>query len=72
MVPEGIGTFRRSAHSGAEGNCVEVAVTTTGGRAIRDSKNSEGPLLYLAHYLLRRARFGFVAIGAGMTLCPCP
>ncbi len=26
----------------------------------------------IAHYLRRRARFGFVAIGAGMTLCPCP
>ncbi|WP_228044169.1 DUF6207 family protein [Streptomyces ferrugineus] len=25
-----------------------------------------------AHYLPRRARFGLVASGAGMTRCPCP
>jgi hypothetical protein len=46
-VTEGIGTFWRSSYSGAEGNCVEVAVTT-GGRAIRDSKNPHGPLLHLS------------------------
>lgn len=47
-MTEGIGTFRRSSYSGAEGNCVEVAVTTSGGRAIRDSKNPHGPLLHIS------------------------
>ncbi|MDX3777627.1 DUF397 domain-containing protein [Streptomyces europaeiscabiei] len=49
-MTEGIGTFRRSSYSGAEGNCVEVAITTTGGRAVRDSKNPHGPLLHLSSH----------------------
>ncbi|GHE38816.1 DUF397 domain-containing protein [Streptomyces capitiformicae] len=41
-----IGPFRKSSYSGTQSNCVEVA-PTTGGRAIRDSKNPHGPLLHL-------------------------
>ncbi|MFC8305752.1 DUF397 domain-containing protein [Streptomyces olivaceus] len=40
-----IGPFRKSSHSGAESNCVEVATTHGDGRAVRDSKQYEGPLL---------------------------
>ncbi|WP_327748580.1 DUF397 domain-containing protein [Streptomyces europaeiscabiei] len=47
MTPEFIGPFRKSSYSTSQGECVEVAVTTTGGRAIRDSKNPHGPLLHL-------------------------
>ncbi|MGW4318109.1 DUF397 domain-containing protein [Streptomyces sp. NPDC004684] len=40
-----VGTFRKSSYSGQEGNCVEVARTTDQGRAVRDSKQEDGPLL---------------------------
>ncbi|MDO0934763.1 DUF397 domain-containing protein [Streptomyces sp. DG2A-72] len=45
MTPESIGPFRKSSYSGAQGDCVEVAATATGGRAVRDSKNQSGPHL---------------------------
>ncbi|MEU5196821.1 DUF397 domain-containing protein [Streptomyces scabiei] len=48
MTPEFIGPFRKSSYSGQQGDCVEVALTSTGGRAIRDSKNPHGPLLHLS------------------------
>ncbi|MFD6336163.1 DUF397 domain-containing protein [Streptomyces sp. NPDC060131] len=35
----------RSSYSGANGNCVEVAVPSGGGRVVRDSKNPGGPVL---------------------------
>jgi Domain of unknown function (DUF397) len=39
-------TWIRSSHSGGSGgNCVEVAVLPCGGRAVRDSKDPEGPML---------------------------
>ncbi|WP_327695621.1 DUF397 domain-containing protein [Streptomyces sp. NBC_00459] len=48
-MTEVVGPFRKSSFSGAENNCVEVADTTTGGRAVRDSKNqADGPLLTFA------------------------
>ncbi len=38
----------KSSYSGAEGNnCVEIAALPNNGRAIRDSKNSDGPILVL-------------------------
>jgi hypothetical protein len=38
--------WRKSSHSSAEGqNCVEVAMLSNGGRAVRDSKNPGGPIL---------------------------
>ncbi|MGV9394206.1 DUF397 domain-containing protein [Streptomyces olivaceus] len=40
-----IGPFRKSSHSGAESNCVEVATTHGDGRAVRDSKQQDGALL---------------------------
>ncbi|MCC9707271.1 DUF397 domain-containing protein [Streptomyces sp. MNU76] len=48
MTPELIGPFRKSSYSGGQGDCVEVAVTVTGGRAVRDSKNPHGPLLHIS------------------------
>ncbi|MEU5701082.1 DUF397 domain-containing protein [Streptomyces aurantiacus] len=45
-MTEAIGPFRKSSYSGAESNCVEVADTAVGGRAVRDSKQSDtDPLL---------------------------
>jgi hypothetical protein len=38
-------TFRRSSHSTAAGNCVEVAELPSGHRAVRDSKDPAGPVL---------------------------
>ncbi|MFF9524533.1 DUF397 domain-containing protein [Streptomyces achromogenes] len=43
-MTEVIGPFRKSSYSGAQSNCVEVA-STAEGRAIRDSKQDNGPLL---------------------------
>ncbi|MCX5246803.1 DUF397 domain-containing protein [Streptomyces sp. NBC_00201] len=40
-----VGPFWKSSYSGAENNCVEVADTAPGGRAVRDSKQQHGPLL---------------------------
>lgn len=41
--------FKKSSASTAGGaDCVEVAHTAEGGRAIRDSKNPHGPVLFLA------------------------
>ena len=42
------GRYRKSSYSGAENNCVEVAVTADGGRAVRDSKDQAGPSLRYA------------------------
>ncbi|UUU23899.1 DUF397 domain-containing protein [Streptomyces sp. DSM 40750] len=47
-MTEVIGPFRKSSYSGTQSNCVEVAPTTTGGLAIRDTKNPHGPLLLLS------------------------
>jgi hypothetical protein len=44
-VTEVIGPFRKSSYSGQENACVEVADTAPGGRAVRDSKQQDGPLL---------------------------
>ncbi|UUU32150.1 DUF397 domain-containing protein [Streptomyces sp. CA-210063] len=48
MATEVAGPFQKSSYSYQSGDCVEVAPTTTGGRAIRDSKNPHGPLLYIS------------------------
>ncbi|WP_435836954.1 DUF397 domain-containing protein [Streptomyces achromogenes] len=37
--------FRKSSYSSQLGECVEVADTAPGGRAVRDSKQHDGPLL---------------------------
>jgi hypothetical protein len=37
--------WRKSTHSGANGECVEVARLPGGQRAVRDSKDPNGPAL---------------------------
>jgi Domain of unknown function (DUF397) len=38
--------WRKSSYSGSSGgNCVEVAALSEGGFAVRDSKDTDGPLL---------------------------
>ncbi|MGA4848483.1 DUF397 domain-containing protein [Streptomyces sp. G5(2025)] len=37
--------WRKASASGGENNCVEVADLPGGARAVRDSKNPEGPAL---------------------------
>ncbi|MEU7418212.1 DUF397 domain-containing protein [Streptomyces antibioticus] len=44
-MTELVGPFRKSSYSQAESNCVEVADTSPDGRAVRDSKQTDGPLL---------------------------
>ncbi|MGW3949579.1 DUF397 domain-containing protein [Streptomyces sp. NPDC004752] len=44
-MTEVVSPFRKSSYSGAQSNCVEVADTAPGGRAVRDSKRQHGPLL---------------------------
>ncbi|WP_079158542.1 DUF397 domain-containing protein [Streptomyces caniscabiei] len=48
MTPEFIGPFRKSSYSTSQGECVEVASSSTGGRVIRDSKDPHGPLLHIS------------------------
>jgi hypothetical protein len=43
-----VGPFRKSSHSFQEDACVEVAATTTHARAVRDSKQTDGPLLIVS------------------------
>jgi hypothetical protein len=61
-VTEVIGPFWKSSYTVGESQCVEVAFTSTGGRAIRDSKNPHGPLLHLTptgwHAFLAGAKRG--------------
>lgn len=46
-MTEVVGSFWKSSYSGQQGDCVEVADTAPGGRAVRDSKQLPhgGPLL---------------------------
>jgi hypothetical protein len=47
-VIEVVSAFRKSSYSGQHGDCVEVAATTENGRAVRDSKQDNGPLLIVS------------------------
>ncbi|MEU4147205.1 DUF397 domain-containing protein [Streptomyces parvulus] len=44
-MTEVISPFWKSSYSGQENACVEVADTAPAGRAVRDSKQQDGPLL---------------------------
>ncbi|MFE9838708.1 DUF397 domain-containing protein [Streptomyces sp. NPDC005551] len=44
-MTEVVGSFRKSSYSAQQGDCVEVAPTADRGRAVRDSKRQDGPLL---------------------------
>jgi hypothetical protein len=42
--------WRKSSYSGSNGGgCVEVAALPDDSRAVRDSKNQEGPVLVVTH-----------------------
>ncbi|MFE1095895.1 DUF397 domain-containing protein [Streptomyces smyrnaeus] len=45
MTPEIVGPFVKSSYSNQQGDCVEVAPLSSGGRAVRDSKDKGGPVL---------------------------
>jgi hypothetical protein len=45
--------WRKSSHSGDQGECVEVAAFPSGAIAVRDSKNPEGPHLTLSRRAFR-------------------
>ncbi|MFJ5264327.1 DUF397 domain-containing protein [Streptomyces sp. NPDC088387] len=47
-MTEVVSPFWKSSYSGQENNCVEVADTAPGGRAVRDSKQQDGPLITLS------------------------
>ncbi|MER7794622.1 DUF397 domain-containing protein [Streptomyces sp. NPDC097640] len=42
MTPEVMGAFVKSSYSGQNNNCLEIAATSGGGRAVRDSKDRRG------------------------------
>jgi hypothetical protein len=44
--PTVVGPFVKSTYTGQRGDCVEVAPLFDGGRAVRDSKDQSGPVLY--------------------------
>lgn len=41
--------WRKSSHSGSGDQCVEVAALASGTRAVRDSKDPNGPVLLFAN-----------------------
>lgn len=47
MTPEVVSPYIKSSYSGQNNNCVEVAATASGGRAVRDSKEPGRPSLYV-------------------------
>ncbi|MET7742877.1 DUF397 domain-containing protein [Streptomyces sp. NPDC005385] len=47
-MTEVVSPFWKSTYSGQENACVEVADTAPGGRAVRDSKRGDGPVLVVS------------------------
>ncbi|MFG2880659.1 DUF397 domain-containing protein [Streptomyces sp. NPDC048337] len=43
MTADIVSAYRKSSYSGQQGDCVEVAGTADGGRAVRDSKDTTRP-----------------------------
>jgi Domain of unknown function (DUF397) len=41
--------WRKSAYSGQDGNCVEIATNLPSDVAVRDSKNPDGPVITFTH-----------------------
>jgi hypothetical protein len=46
--------WRKSSHSGQDGNCVEVARNLPGLVAVRDSKDASGPVLVFGRHAWRQ------------------
>lgn len=51
MTDQGL-RFKKSSRSEANGHCVELALTAAGA-AVRDSKNTDGPVLRFQGVVLR-------------------
>ncbi|MFJ4620026.1 DUF397 domain-containing protein [Streptomyces sp. NPDC088812] len=49
-MTEVVSPFWKSSYSGQENACVEVADTAPGGRAVRDSKREDGPLIIVSRH----------------------
>ncbi|MCF1599151.1 DUF397 domain-containing protein [Streptomyces muensis] len=47
-MTEVVSPFWKSSYSGQENACIEVADTAPGGRAVRDSKLQDGPVLIVS------------------------
>ncbi|WP_063735974.1 DUF397 domain-containing protein [Streptomyces sp. RTd22] len=45
MTPEVVSPYVKSSYSGQNNNCIEIAATADGGRAVRDSKDTSRPPL---------------------------
>lgn len=45
LMPEADASWVKSSFSMSNGNCVEVASLSSGGIGVRDSKDTEGPVL---------------------------
>ncbi|GAA2599494.1 DUF397 domain-containing protein [Actinomadura fulvescens] len=43
-----LATWRKSSHSGSGDQCVEIAALSGGRRAVRDSKDPDGPAMVLS------------------------
>lgn len=47
-MTEVVSPFWKSSYSGQENACIEVADTAPGGRAVRDSKRGDSPVLLVS------------------------
>lgn len=47
-------TWRKSSHSGANGNCVEIAALTADTTGVRNSRHPDGPILRYPNATVRR------------------
>jgi hypothetical protein len=54
MTTASFAPWRKSSHSGDQGECVEIAALDTGAFGVRDSKNPGGPTLVLGREAFRR------------------
>ncbi|QNP73112.1 DUF397 domain-containing protein [Streptomyces roseirectus] len=46
MTVEVVSPFRKSSYSAQSNDCVELARTSVGGHAVRDTKHSSGPVQF--------------------------
>jgi hypothetical protein len=51
---DGTVSWRKSSHSGANGNCVEIAALDDGATGVRNSRHPDGPILRYPNGTVRR------------------